>query len=161
MKRKLKIPKGFDEQVKITGHMRFTLRNAITGKIEKVIEKNNLVATVGRAVIAQRLAGTTTYSGTINYGALGSSTTAPANSDTQLGTEVFRKLVSSQAIASNIAYLSFFYAASEANGTHKEFGTFIDGTASANTGQLFTHVAINITKTSTQTLTIDATYTIS
>ena len=155
------MPTRLGETVKITGHMRFTLRNAVTGEVERVIEKHNLVATVGRAVLAQRLAGNTAYSGTINYGALGSSTTAPANGDTQLGTEVFRKLVSSQAVVSNIAYLSFFYSASEANGTHREFGTFIDGTASANTGQLFTHVAINITKTSTQTLTIDATYTIS
>ena len=52
----------------------------------------NLVVTVGRAAIAQRIANDTTYTTIINYGALGSNATAAANGDTTLGTEVFRKV---------------------------------------------------------------------
>jgi len=148
------------ELTKIKGKMTFTLRNAETGEIEGRLVKRNIVVTEGRAVFAARLASDTTYSGSINYGALGTSTTAPANADTQLGTETFRKAISSYNSVDNIAYLSFFYTATEVTGTFKEFGNFIDGSAAANSGQLFTHVAIDITKTSSQTLTIDCEYEI-
>lgn len=118
-------------------------------------EVNNLVPTVGRAVLAARLAGTTTYTGTVNKVALGSGSTSPANSDTQLTTETYRNTILSATYASNIAYLTGFFTAAETNGTYAEVGLFIDGTASANTGQLFSHALASITKSSIQTLTID------
>src|SRR3977135_2805648 len=64
------------------------------GIIQRHLAAHNLVTTVGRNVLARLLAGDTTYSGQINYGALGSSSTAGSNADTQLGTEVYRKLFS-------------------------------------------------------------------
>lgn len=148
------------QSFKIIGHIKATWRDAETGKILRTDEKDNIVVTVGRAVIAQRLASDNTYTLNINYGALGTSTTAPANGDTILGTEVFRKLKASATDLANVAYLSFFYSATDCNGTYREFGTFIDGTAGADTGQLFTHVAVNWVKANTETLTIDVTYTI-
>jgi hypothetical protein len=137
-----------------------TCRNA-DGSVAWKEEKKNLIATVGRAVFAQRLAQDYTYTGAIKYGALGSSTTAPANGDTQLGTEVFRKAPASYSATSNKAYITFVYAVAEAIGTHREFGTFIDGSASANTGILFSHLAVNWVKTGVQSLTVDCVYTIS
>lgn len=127
---------------------------------EKVIK--NLITTVGRSVLAQRLANTTTYTGIINYGALGSSSTAVANGDTQLTAEVFRKVVASASYTSNVAFIDFFYSKTDTNGTYQEFGTFIDGTASANTGQIFTHALTGgWTKTSSESMTVSCQYTIS
>lgn len=126
---------------------------------ERVV--HNLITTVGRSVLAQRLANTTTYTGVINYGALGSSATAVNNSDTQCGTEVFRKVVASSSYTTNTAFIDFFYAKADTNGTYQEFGTFIDGTASANTGQMFTHALTGgWTKSSSESMTVSCQYTI-
>jgi len=127
---------------------------------EKVVK--NLITTVGRSALAQRLAGTTTYTGTINYGALGSSSTAVANSDTQLGTEVFRKVVASASYTTNVAFIDFFYSKADTNGTYNEFGTFIDGTGTANSGQIFTHALTGgWVKSSSESMTVSCQYTIS
>jgi len=125
--------------------------------------KHNIVVTAGRSVIAQRLGGTTTYTGTINYGALGTQASpSPANADTQLGTEAFRKVAASQSYSSNIAYVDFFYSATDCNGTYTEFGNVIDGSASANTGQLFSRIATGgWTKSNVQSLFVSCQYTIS
>lgn len=126
---------------------------------EKVIK--NLITTVGRSVLAQRLANTTTYTGVINYGALGSSATAVNNADTQLGTEVFRKVVASSSYTTNTAFIDFFYSKADTNGTYQEFGTFIDGAAGANTGQLFTHALTGgWVKTSSESMTVSCQYQI-
>jgi len=133
------------------------------GIVEQHLAAHNLVTTRGRNVLARLLAGDTTYSGQINYGALGSSATAVANADTQLGTEVFRKLYASHTTdGNNIAYIDFFYAATDTNGSYAEFGTFIDGTGSANSGRIFSHILTGTwTKTSLQSMFISAQYTIS
>ena len=135
----------------------------LNGNIVKVEEKKNLIATVGRAVFAQRLAQDNTYTGNIKFGALGSSTTAPANGDTLLGTETAgtRKAPTSYSANSNKAYITFVYGAAEAVGSHKEFATFIDGSSTINTGILFSHLAVDWVKTGAQSLTIDCVYTIS
>ena len=132
-----------------------TIRDAETGDIKRVYKHKNLVATVGRSVFAQILSNDLTYTGVINYGALGTGTTPPTSADTTLETEVFRKAPASQTASANVSYNSFFYTAIEVDGTFKEFGTFIDGTASVDTGQLFNKVAVNWVKTNTETLTVD------
>lgn len=128
-------------------HQRFLKRQIIV---------NNITATVGRSVLAQRLAGITTYTGTVNYGALGTSATAATVSDTQLGTETYRKALSSGTYSSNIAYLENFYTASEVSGTFEEYGFFIDGNGSANTGQLFNRFVIETVKTSVESLNVQS-----
>ena len=136
---------------------------AEAGIIQQHLAAHNIVATVGRNVIARLLAGDVTYSGQINYGALGSSSTAVANADTQLGTEVYRKLYSSHTTdGNNVAYVDFFYAASDTNGTYNEFGNFIDGTGSANTGRLFSHILTGgWVKSNVQSMFVSCQYTIS
>lgn len=135
----------------------------LDGNIIKREEKKNLIATVGRAVFAGILAGDATATGEITRGALGSSMTAPANGDTKLGTETAgtRKAPTSPSSNSNKAYITFVYSASEAVGSHKEFGTFIDGTDTIDSGVLFSHLAVDWVKTNAQSLTIDCVYTIS
>lgn len=125
-------------------------------------KKTNLITTVGRSTIAQRLANDTTYTGIINYGALGTDNTAVANGDTTLGVEVFRKVVASASDTNNIAFIDFFYSKSDTNGTYEEFGTFIDGTGTVDTGQMFTHALTGgWVKTASESMTVAVTYTIS
>src|SRR5437660_786667 len=133
------------------------------GIVEQHLAAHNLITTIGRNVLARLLAGDATYSGQINYGALGSSSTAVNNSDTQLGTEVYRKLYASHTTdGNNVAYVDFFYAATDTNGTYNEFGNFIDGTASANTGRLFSHILTGgWVKSNVQSMFISCQYTIS
>ena len=93
--------------------------------------------------------------------ALGSGTNTPANGDTTLQTETYRNDVASRTNASNIGYVTGFFSSTEVSGTFREAGLFSDGTASANTGILVSRVAINITKSLSESLTIDWTLTIS
>jgi hypothetical protein len=133
------------------------------GIVQQHKAEHNLITTIGRNVLARLLTGDVTYSGQINYGALGSSATAVNNSDTQLGTEVYRKLYASHTTdGNNVAYIDFFYAATDTNGSYAEFGNFIDGTASANTGRIFSHILTGTwTKTNVQSMFISCQYTIS
>ncbi len=113
------------------------------------------------ALIARRLIGDTTYSGTINYGALGTDSTAVAAADTTLGTEVSRKLFARRTRTNAQASFDFFYSQADTNGTYEEFGCFVDGTSSADSGQLFNHALTGgWTKTATKTMTVSLTISI-
>lgn len=136
----------------------FTVRDIMTG-MERYYHEYNLIPTVAKTAFAAQMAwDNTTDIGDNLYIALGSNTTAPAAWDTQLGTEVVRKAQSSTTFSGAVAYVTAFFAAWEATGTHREFGLFGNGnttTASAtvNTGILYSHVAANITVSATETLT--------
>jgi len=133
-----------------------TLVNQITVK--------NILPTAGRTVVAQWLVGdnTTDADDGANYGSLGSGSTTPANGNTQLNTETYRKATSSGTNSANVAYLSNFYTATEVTGTFEEAGWHLSGTASANTGDLLSHFLTGtITKTSVETLTIESQITVS
>lgn len=139
----------------IDGVMVFELRDSVTGKLKERHEIHNVVCDRGKNVLAARLNGETTYTGIINYLAVGTGAATPASTDTQLVTELARTTVSSNSRVNNIATVTFFFNSASANGTLTEAGAFIDGTASANSGQLFDHVSLpSIVKTSAETLTI-------
>jgi hypothetical protein len=125
-------------------------------------EKHNIVVTRGRSVLAELLSGGTTYTGEINYGALGTAVSpTPTNSSTQLGTEVFRKFVASQTFEDNVCYIDFFFTAGDCNGTYTEWGNFIDGGAGANSGRLFSYIATGgWTKTNAESLFVSCQYEI-
>lgn len=123
----------------------------------------NLLPTVGRAAVANHLTSATPSPTALraNYVALGTNTTAPANGDTQLGTETYRNTTASATNSSNIGYVTGFFGLTETSGTFRECGLFMGATGAANSGTLLSHAAINITKTTSNTLTIDWTLTIS
>ncbi len=133
-------------------HLKDAYHKAAAVRVEKYV---NLAPTAGRAVIAQRLSNITTYTGILNYAALGDDTTVPTNGDTTLGNETYRQTITSQNAVNNLSYQSVFIPAGTATGTHKEAGLFIDGAAGADTGQLFSHVNIDITKSAQNSLTLD------
>lgn len=100
----------------------------------------NQVVLSGRSVFARLLVGDTTYSGEINYGALGTGSAAVSDSDTVLDTEVKRKGTATQIRTNDSVTVDFYYSKSDTNGTYEEFGTFIDGTSTVDTGQLYNRV---------------------
>jgi|TARA_Y100000310_G_scaffold270565_1_gene284474 hypothetical protein len=150
------------DNLKIKGVLKFTIRDAKTKEIKRVHEYHNLIPTVGRTMLADNLTNTSPdNTPRITHVALGSDATAPANGDTTLGTETYRNAIASQTNADNIAYLTGFFDATEVTGTFAEAGIFADGSGAADSGILFSHVAISITKSNTETLTVDWTITIS
>lgn len=130
-------------------------------KTERFVYEN-IVPTVGRTMIANNLGNNSpTNVPYIKYAEVGTGTNAPANGDTTLQTSTYRNAIASRTNASNIAYATAFYGATETSGTFREAGIFCDGTATQGTGVLLSRVAINVTKTTSETLTIDWTLTIS
>lgn len=114
-----------------------------TGAILRISEATNIIPTTGRNVLARLLAGDTTYTGEVDYGAIGDAVSPSFNNaSTYLGSEQFRSQADSQAFDDNIAYIDWFIASGDvADGTYTEFGAFIDGTASADTGQAWSLLA--------------------
>ena len=121
----------------------------------------NILPTVGRAMWANNLASATpTNVMKITHGALGSSATAVANGDTQLGTETYRNTIASLQSINNVVYATAFFSATECSGTYNEAGIFSNGTGSANSGVIVSHVNTTFTKTTAQAETLDWTLTI-
>lgn len=120
----------------------------------------NVTTTEGRNVFARLLANDNTYSGNVTHTALGTSNAAPSVSDSQLGTETYRKALSSGTALNNVSYLETFFTASEVNGTFEEYGNFIDGSGSANSGQLFNRFTQTVIKSSLETLNVQSIITI-
>lgn len=126
------------------------------GYLTSQVYVENITTTVGRAVLAQKLSGDNTYTGNVNYTALGDDATAPVIGDTTLGNETYRKALSSGTSSNNIAYIETFFTASEVTGTFEEYGMFIDGTGSADTGQLFNRFTTTTVKSGTETLNVQS-----
>ena len=132
------------------------------GGFKRSLTRRNLVVTSGRSVLARLLAGDTTYSGAINYGALGSASTTPVVGNTQLGTETFRKLYANRQQSGATTTIDFYYSKGDTNGTYNEFGCFIDGTGSSNSGQMFNHVLTGgWTKSAAEAMTVSIQFDLS
>lgn len=149
------IIKPISEIIIPRGQIKLTLRNVKTGKV--IVEYyKNLVTTAGKESIADGLRGNTSNNkGIITYCALGTDATAPVLGNTDLGAELARKLISVRTVANNIATFETFFTTSEANGSLREAGLFgDDASATADSGTLFCHAAINREKTSNDTLSL-------
>lgn len=138
-----------------TGKVLTILQDVRTGRVIKDLV-NNMFLTAGKESLADALRGTTDNNkGIITYCAVGSGTTAPALGDTDLQSEVGRKLISVRSVANNIATFQTFFTTAEANGTLREAGLFGDDASSIpGSGTMFCRAAINRVKSSNDTLTI-------
>lgn len=147
--------------LKIKGEGWWELRNVKTGKVRRG-RFTNMFVTLGKNSLADSLRGTTANNkGIITYCAMGTNTVAPALSDTQLGAEVGRKLISLREVNGKSAVFTTFFTTSEVVGTLREAGLFgDDASMTANSGTLFARAAINRTKSANDTLTIQWTVTI-
>ena len=127
----------------------------LQAEMNDILQKNMLQETAignlimqaannGLGLIIQNLDGflnPPTYGLAINYLAIGTGNTTPANTDTQLTAEVVRSVVVyTQNVNNNQLQLqSFFPDAFLPNGTYNEGGSFVGGSSGANTGQMFNH----------------------
>jgi hypothetical protein len=131
------------------------------GELKGVQKKKNIICYAGINALIRRLGNDFSYSGFINRMALGTGSPTPATSDTQLATEVYRNVTASGSASSNVAYLTGYFTETECSGTYTEFGNFIDGTATANSGKLWSHIAsISWAKNSSTCLVVSCQYTV-
>jgi hypothetical protein len=113
----------------------------------KVTQKNLIVDSLnyGKDILVQYLL--SAYNGSflfplgIAYGEIGTGTTAPASTDTALHTPTNRISITYGADSGfNTAVTQFFFPDSTlANGTYTEFGTFIGGSNTIGSGNMFNH----------------------
>lgn len=152
----------FGDKIIPAGMVLVEIRDARTGKLKSSDLVKNTFCTVGKNSIADALRGTETNNrGIITWCALGTDATAPDVADTVLGNEIFRKLISVRSVTGNVAQFQTFFTTAEANGALKEAGLFGDDASStADSGTLFSHLAINRTKTTSDTLTLTWSITI-
>lgn len=157
-----------EQTIKIAGMVRIiTYCKGTKEVLRRTPWFNNLVVSsnnYGRNIIAQRLAGTNTYTLNITHGDLGTGSTAPTNNDTNLETGVKRVAITHKSVVNNVITLQFFYPDSAlANGTYNEFGTFVDGSATLGSGQLFNRVVFGTAyvKSSGEDTTVEVQITIS
>jgi len=144
-----------EKNISLHGHYKFTLKDINTGE-EQVFEYDNIITAACWTMIANNFVDSTPDNTMfINMAVIGTGTSTPATSDTQLQTETYRNNLASKSNVANLAYATAYFNATETSGTFREAGIVVDGTGTANTGVLVSRVAINITKTTSQTLTLD------
>ncbi len=130
--------------------------------ISQKTEYHNLVPSLLRnqlAILISGVAVVPTFQA--NKIALGDDSTLATAADTKLGNETLRADFSDRNAFFNVAYLDKFFGSAEVGGnTYLEAGVFVDGTGVADSGFILSHVNINETMTATESLTINATFTI-
>lgn len=152
------------EPLTIRGIVRLIFHDARTGRELRRVEAENLITNSGAAVIAQLLNGEIQVVAPI-YGAVGTASTAPAVTDTQLGSELARALVASQARGGNLLTWNFFFTTAMANGSIAEAGVFLSAlglvaSPTANSGALLNHALVSASKNNTETMTLQVQLTI-
>lgn len=134
---------------------------------EPFVQKNLIMqnANYGMDMIIQRLCSSNTYSLNVNYGEIGTGTTPATITDIALTTPVARVPIAvAQDNGYNTAVLQFFFPDNSlTNSTYTEFGTFVDGSPSIGTGQIFNHAlfASAYTKASGTDITVQVTISLS
>ncbi len=139
-----------------------TLRDAKTGKVKKVVKDHNVVVNVGKEIIAEFLAKTTPTISVLspNFCAVGTDATLAVAADETLVAEIDRTVIASKTNSGNVAYFTGFFGSTDGNGVIREVGLFINATTVPNSGIMFNRVNINITKSASETLTIDFVVTV-
>jgi len=133
------------DSIALKGHVTLTATDKITGKIVAQIEQDNLVVTVGKALVGDMLIDTSGYDTGITYCAIGTGATAVAAGDTTLATEAgTRQLITKKTRASNVLTLRTFFTAAQSTINIKESGLFGHSTASgaADSGVLFSRALV-------------------
>ena len=130
------------------------------GKVVRKYKKKNIIAHVGFEVFWKILAEEYAGAGALNYMALGTGVGTPTTADTTLFTEVYRNVRAGSAVSSNVGIYTAFFTESEIDGNFKEAGNFIDGTAAADSGILFSKIQVDWVKSNLESLTVQCRYTL-
>lgn len=156
-----------NSSIGLKGKARIITTDAITGEVKRTSDwYHNLTmlgTNTGRDLILDRMNGDNTYTLNITHLDIGTSNTAPAISDTQLGAAVARTAKATGVVSSNTATFRFFFASADlANGDYKELATFVDGTSTVSTGKIFNHLLFGTTYTkgNNENTTVEVVFTI-
>jgi hypothetical protein len=136
--------------------------------IRTAVECPNLIMdspNYGLDLIIQRLVGLNTYSGNILWIEIGTGSTTPTVNDTALTTPTVRLPISYQEdyATTDAIVQAYVTDANLANATYYEVGSFVDGTSSIGSGQIFNHALLSptYTKVAGQDTTIQIDITVS
>lgn len=141
---------------------RVMYKYSFLGKEIKREKVKNVICKMGFNAVCLRLANDTTYTGIINKALLGTGTTPATANDTKLETETYRNDIASGTAGDNVAYITSYFTETEVTGTFTEYGNVIDGTASPDTGRIWSHkTGISWVKDGVTSLTVDSKYTFS
>lgn len=129
---------------------------------QKITIKNKISKVAGFSIVAKFLVGQgSAYTGGINKALFGDGSGTTSENDTQLFHEIFRNDEASRSAIGNQVLLTAFIDTTEFSGDITEFGNCINGTATADTGELWSHIAGFLwTKDNSSTLTVSQLYTI-
>jgi hypothetical protein len=136
--------------------------------IRTAVRTHNLVMqspNYGIDILIQRLTGNNMYSGNILWMEIGTGNTTPTLADSALTTPVARAAVAySEDYGTTDAIVqAYFPDANLINQTYYEMGSFIDGTSSIGSGQLFNHalLATPFAKSAGEDLTLQCDFALS
>jgi len=119
-----------------------SLRDANTGEI--LAKARNMVVTTGQALTGNLLINSAGYSTGLSYCAIGTSTTAVSEGQTQLVAETKRQQIAQKSITGNVISVSTFFVAADCGIFIKEVGLFgNDATATANSGTMFARALLS------------------
>ena len=143
--------------MQITSNVKIIKENVKTGEVD-IRELHNIACTAGAESLTARLVGA--ERGQVTYLAVGTGAVTggdePVIGDTALETELYRKQISVRSSSGTTASFRIFFNTSEANGSITELGLFgDDASATTDSGVLFARAAESITKTDSESLTID------
>lgn len=143
-----------EDRIGIKGVARAVLRGP-DGEIKQVEEVENLITTVGRNAIIERL-DSSPATGQPSHMAIGTGTNAAAVGDTTLQTELDRNALTSNTSSANVLTMVGDWAAGDGTGAITEAGVL----NAASNGTLYSRAVFSvINKAAGDTLQITWTYT--
>ena len=140
------------EKMGLRGHWTIEIRDK--GKLVKRLDFDNQLTNLYRNSVLNQLYGNAFDDLEIKYLGIGTGDTPASATDTQLGTEAFRVIPTSQTIVDNYVQTIWVIPTQIGNFTYKEIGVFCGtATATLNSGTMISRVNVNIEKTSSMEIT--------
>lgn len=140
------------EKMGLKGHWTIEIRDK--GKLVKRLDFDNQLTNLYRNSVLNQLYGNAFAGLEIKYLGIGTGDAPASATDTQLGTEVFRVIPTSQTIVDNYVQTIWVIPTQIGNFTYKEIGVFCGtATTTLNSGTMISRVNVNIEKTSSMEIT--------
>jgi hypothetical protein len=151
--------KTITENMKATGLVTVVVKDDL-GNVTQEFSVPNLVVTVGKNYIASKIVATTNSPASMTHMAIGTGTTAPALTDTQLVTQTGRVTLSGSSVTNNTITYTATFPAGTGDGAITEAGIF-NGSTSPGAVMLCRTTFPVVTKGSGDTIAITWVITIS
>lgn len=129
---------GHNDDIKAEDNVELIVRGP-DGEIKQVVTAHNLLTTVGKEKLVERLLASPTTEGP-KYIGVGKSAVEAKVSDTALGEQVKRKEATTRSASGNVLTLAVAFAAGEATGAITELGVF----SASTSGTLFARLVFAV-----------------